>query len=94
MIEHAHNDFLQILVTGGVVGAALGVALFGSLFVVFYRAWSRQIHREESALALAGLGALLSLTLHGLVEFNLSIPVIPATLSSVLGLAWAAGSRS
>jgi O-antigen ligase len=91
LVEHAHCDPLQLLVTGGAAGAALGVALFGSLFVLLLRAWSRQRHREESAFLLAGIGALLFLTLHGLVEFNLSIPVIPATLACVLGAAWAAG---
>jgi O-antigen ligase len=92
-VEQAHNDFLQLAVTGGAVGAALGALLFGSLFVLFLRAWARQRHREESAFALAGLGALLSLTLHGQVEFNLSIPVIPATLACVLGASWAAARR-
>jgi O-antigen ligase len=92
-VEQAHNDFLQLAVTGGAVGAALGVLLFVSLFTLLLRAWARQRHREESALALAGLGALLSLTLHGLVEFNLSIPIIPATLACVLGASWAAARR-
>ncbi len=93
LIEQAHNDFLQLAVTGGAVGAVLGVLLFASLFALLMRAWARQRHREESALALAGLGALLSLTLHGLVEFNLSIPIIPATLACVLGASWAAARR-
>lgn len=93
LVEHAHSDFLQLLVTGGVIGAALAVVLFTSLFVLLLQAWSSQRHREESALVLAGFGALLSLTLHGLLEFNLSIPVIPATLACVLGCSWAAGRR-
>jgi O-antigen ligase len=94
LVEQAHNDFLQLAVTGGAVGAGAGVVLFGSLFLSIGRAFSRQRHREESAYALAGFGALFSLVLHGLVEFNLSIPIIPATLACVLGCAWAAGSRS
>jgi O-antigen ligase len=93
-VEQAHNDFLQLAVTGGGVGAAAGVVLFGSLFFLMGRAFARQRHREESAYVLAGFGALLSLALHGLVEFNMSIPIIPATLACVLGAAWAAGSRS
>jgi hypothetical protein len=44
--------------------------------------------------ALAGVGALLSLTLHGLVEFNLSVPIIPATLACALGVAWSAAMRA
>ena len=93
LVEHAHSDSLQMLVTGGAVGAALAVLLFASLFVLLLRAWGSQRHREESAIVLAGFGALLSLTLHGLLEFNLSIPVIPATLSCVLGCSWVAGQR-
>ncbi len=91
LVEQAHSDSLQLLVTGGAVGAALGVLTFASLYVLLFRAWRGQRHREESALVLSGFGALLSLTLHGLVDFNLSIPAIPATLACVLGGAWAAG---
>jgi len=93
LIEQAHDDLLQIAVTGGAIGAALGILLFLSLLFALARAASRQRHREESALALAGFGALLSLTLHGLIDFGLSIPVIAATLASALGAAWAAGNR-
>jgi O-antigen ligase len=95
LVEQAHSDFLQLLVTGGSLGAALGVLLFASLFLLLGRAWYRQRHREESATVLTGFGALLSLTLHGFVDFNMSIPIIPATLACVLGAAFAAeGGRS
>ena len=85
MVEQAHNDFLQLLVTGGWIGAARGLAVYGSLFVTVFRSWLHQHHREESAFALAAFGALLSLTLHGLVEFNMSVPAIPATLAIMVG---------
>jgi O-antigen ligase len=91
LVEQAHSDSLQLLVTGGAVGAAFGLLLFASLFWLLLRAWRNQPHREERAFALAGFGALLSLTLHGLLDFNMSIPAIPALLSCVLGGAWAAG---
>src|SRR5262245_55254983 len=32
LVEEAHSDCLQLLVTGGAVGAALGIITFGSLF--------------------------------------------------------------
>ncbi len=91
LVEQAHSDPLQLLVTGGLVGEILGVVLFASLYVLLLRAWRRQKHREEAALVLGGTGALISLTLHGLLDFNLSIPPIPALLACVLGAAWAAG---
>ncbi len=90
VIEQAHSDPLQLLVTGGVAGAALGVLLYVSLFVTLGRAWWLQAHREESAAVLAGLGALGSLTLHGCIEFNMSIPAVPITLAVVLGVSIAA----
>ncbi|HEY7369083.1 MAG TPA: O-antigen ligase family protein, partial [Thermoanaerobaculia bacterium] len=90
-VEQAHNDFLQILVTGGVVGAALAVIAFGATLLLLLRAWWRQMHREESAFLLGGIGAVLFVVLHGIVEFDMSIPAIPATLAVVVGGAWAAG---
>ncbi|MGH9317020.1 MAG: O-antigen ligase family protein [Thermoanaerobaculia bacterium] len=91
LVEQAHSDPLQLLVTGGWIGASLGMLAFASLFFLLARAWHRQTHREESAFVLAGFGALLSLTIHGIAEFNFSVPAIPATLACVLGAAWAAG---
>jgi hypothetical protein len=90
LVEQAHCDGLQLLVTGGAIGAALGLAALASLFGLLAAGWRRQRRREESALLLAALGALLSVTLHGLVDFGLSVPAIPATLACVLGSAWAA----
>jgi putative inorganic carbon (hco3(-)) transporter len=90
LVEQAHNDFLQMLVTGGWIGGALVAIAFASMLIILIRAWLQQEHREESAIGLAGIGALLSLMVHGLVEFNMSIPAIPATLAVMLGLAWAA----
>jgi hypothetical protein len=34
---------------------------------------------------------VLFVVLHGIVEFDMSIPAIPATLAVVVGGAWAAG---
>ena len=93
-LEYAHNDALQLLVTGGALGALLGAIAFGALLFCLARAWPLQPHREERAFALAGLGALVSLALHGLVEFNFSLPATPALLAAVLGASLAAAVAS
>lgn len=90
IVEAAHGDFLQLLVTGGAVGALLGVVAWVSLALFLLRGSLLRIRREEGAFALAGLGALVSIALHGLVEFNLSIPATSATLALVAGAAVAA----
>ena len=89
-VEWAHSDPLQLLVSGGLLGLALAVAAYAALFLGLVRCLQDQPHREERAFALAGLGALLSLGLHGFVEFNLSLPAIPATLACVSGASLAA----
>lgn len=90
LVEQAHNEYLQLLVTGGAVGALLGLLALVLGVRAFLMALRQQRHREESAFGLAGLGALVFLLLHGVAEFNLSIPAIPATLAACLGGAWAA----
>lgn len=90
LVEQAHNEYLQLLVTGGAVGVLLGLAALVLGVRAFLRALQKQRHREESAFGLAGLGALVLLLLHGVAEFNFSIPAIPATLAACLGGGWAA----
>jgi O-antigen ligase len=91
LVEQAHSDPLQLLVTGGAVGAALAAVALAAGVVLLLRTAMRQPHREEGAFMAAGLCALVSLTLHGLVEFNFSLPASPVTLAAVLGAAWGAG---
>ena len=90
LVDQAHDEYLQLLVTGGLVGAALGLLALVFGLRALLRAFSSQKHREERAWGLAGIGALLALLLHGIAEFNFSIPAIPATLATCLGGAWAA----
>ncbi len=90
LVEQAHNEYLQILVTGGVAGAALALTAIVAGARALLRGFFHQRHREEAAWGLAGIGALAMLLLHGMAEFNFSIPAIPATLAACLGCAWAA----
>ncbi|HVT03955.1 MAG TPA: O-antigen ligase family protein [Thermoanaerobaculia bacterium] len=92
LVEQAHDSFLQILVTGGLIGATLSVLTVGSLLIVLLRAWRLEPHREERSLLLAAAGVLISLCMHDLVEFNFSVPAIPATMAIALGTAWAGRS--
>jgi hypothetical protein len=89
-IEHARSDPWQILVTGGAVGTVLVVVLYVSLFLLLLRSFRDQPHREESALLLGGVGALLTLSIHGLMDSAYLAPVVPAMLACLVGAAWAA----
>jgi O-antigen ligase len=80
-IGEAHNDYLQVLLDGGLVGAAL---VAGLLAVVFRGALGRA---GRSPLDLGILGALLGFALHELVDFNGQIPANAATGIALAALA-------
>jgi hypothetical protein len=90
LVDRARSAPLELLVTGGVVGFALGALGVLSLLACLFRAWRAQRHREESAIALAAFGALLFWILSGLVESSShSLATLPL-LAPVVGAGWAA----
>ena len=87
---HAHNDLLEILVTMGLVGAALvvvGLAVAVSRLVRLLGAGERS---EDRAAALAALGALTAVAVHSCFDFGLVMPANSVTLAIVVGAALAA----
>jgi O-antigen ligase len=80
-IGEAHNDYLQALLDGGGIGAAL---VAGLLVVVFRGALARA---PRSPLDLGIFGALLGFALHELVDFNGQIPANAATAIALAALA-------
>jgi O-antigen ligase len=81
-VNFAHNDYLQLL-------AELGVAGFVPLLMVaavVYRAlWRNLGERRETYFYAACLGALVAISLHSLVDFNLYKP------ANAMVVAWIAG---
>jgi hypothetical protein len=73
-INHAHNDYLEWMVEGGVL-ALLLLVLFAALYVAAWRkVWSiRNWDGFNLVQVGAGVGVLM-LLLHGLTDFNLRIP--------------------
>jgi O-antigen ligase len=72
-LEQAHNDYLQVLSDGGIIGAALGLFFVISLFRTgFARRESRDRFRRGVATgALAGCFAVL---IHSFFDFTLHTP--------------------
>ena len=80
-IGEAHNDYLQALLDGGVLGLAL---VLGLVAIVFRAALARA---RRTPVDLGLLGALLGLALHELVDFNGQIPANAATGIALAALA-------
>lgn len=79
-VEHAHSDYVQLLMETGVLGVLLGVL---ALLLLSAQVWrlvlqineGQSFRREHEAMVAAGLG-LLALLLHAWVDFNLRIPAL------------------
>ncbi len=74
VVDHAHNDYLELLADAGAIG---GLCLIGFVVLLFWRGLEnlrsagRCAHRAIFAGSLAACSGLL---LHSLVDFNLHIP--------------------
>lgn len=84
---HAHSDWLELLATVGVVGAAVFLAGLAPLVLRLARGWTSERPSEDRAAVLAALGALVSLAIHESIDFGLTMPATAATLAALLGTA-------
>jgi O-antigen ligase len=80
-IGEAHNDYLQALLDGGVLGFALVLGLF---FLVLRGA---RRHASRSPVELGLFGAIAGFAFHELVDFNGQIPANAATFVALAALA-------
>lgn len=74
--DHAHNDYLEILVEGGAVGLGLAVLALAFVYRCGYRALGPERRGPEAGLALGALFAFTALVLHSFGEFGVHVPAI------------------
>lgn len=73
-VDHAHNEYLQILAEMGSVGFILTAICLGAFIRAFVKGlWSRK-DPETKGLALGAFTGVVSLALHNVVDFNLHLP--------------------
>lgn len=86
-LEHTHNDYLQLLTDGGLIGGLIGLWFLFELFRTARRQF-QQLERARSqdrALALGGYVALLGIAVHSLLDFNLQIAANALLFLLVIG---------
>lgn len=74
IVEHAHNDYLELLSDAGVLGGLCGLAFVGLLLWQGIRGLQLARGRSIRAVRAGALAACAGLLLHSLVDFNLHIP--------------------
>lgn len=88
VVNHAHNDYLEISSDLGILAALL---LFGSVFALTVRLGrdcSATKRGSTRAIGLGCVGALVAILLHSLADFNLYIPANALVFAVVSGLAY------
>jgi O-antigen ligase len=73
-VNHAHNDYLEMLADTGLVGALCCASFLGLLFFSSLRHLLVSDKSFAAALHLSGLVACCGFLVHSLVDFNLHIP--------------------
>lgn len=87
---HLHNNFLQILAIGGVVGLAAFCYMLWTVFSLLYGIWRRG-PPPEKALAAAVLASHLAFIANGLAEWNYGDSEVVTIFWALTGLALACG---
>ncbi|MBS1788521.1 MAG: O-antigen ligase family protein [Acidobacteria bacterium] len=74
-LEQSHNDYLQLLSDGGLIGGLIGLWFLFELFAVARQQFRQpdQMRSQDRALMLGGYVALFGIAVHSFLDFNLQI---------------------
>jgi O-antigen ligase len=86
--EEAHNDYLQIVAEGGIIGALVALAAFVVVCVEIRRRFrSESESRSSQWIRFGAVAGLSAIALQEAVEFSLQIPGNAALFAVLLGIA-------
>ncbi len=92
LYAHAHNEFLEAIVEGGVIRLALTVLLVGGVLVIVARGYRKLRARSSGGLLLGAWFGLAALALHAGVDFAIHMPAVAVLAAAVAGYAVAVSS--
>ncbi|MGH9355136.1 MAG: O-antigen ligase family protein [Terriglobia bacterium] len=89
-VDHAHNDYVELIAETGVLGAALlFIPIFG-LLVRMIHSFLTDSRRYRPSITLGCIGATLALLIHSVTDFNLHVPANALVFAMVLGIGYKA----
>ncbi len=90
--DHAHNDYLELALEYGMVGVLPFIVLLVSAIIRSLQIQRRRRHPLLRGTGFAGFMALVAMSIHSVVDFNLQIPANAAYLVLIIAMIWIAGS--
>jgi O-antigen ligase len=85
---HAHNDYLEAVAEGGVIGSALFFLLIGLVVYSIVRMWGDRKHPDVKLIGIGIITSLFVAAFHSIFDFSLHIPsnIFVFVLVLVLGV--------
>lgn len=74
VIDRAHNDYLQVLTDGGVIGGLIALWFIGIFILNTARFLRQDLDPVSAGIAVGSAAGVFSLLIHSIFDFNLQIP--------------------
>ncbi len=88
LVDHAHNDWVQLFAETGWAGFFIIGAGFIFFLVSSIVRWRRRHDRFSVGIGLGGMGALVAISVHSLSDFNLHIPANAFLLALIVAITY------
>jgi len=85
-VEHAHADWLELVLTVGLAGALAFLAGFAAFMYYALQTALKSMSAEKSIIGICIIGAITAFCVHACVDFPLQIPANAVTLFLLLGI--------
>jgi O-antigen ligase len=86
LVDHAHNDYLEVAAETGIVGAVLLFIPILALLLKMIVAYAGARNPYRRSVLLACIGSTAALLTHSVMDFNLQVPANALLFAIVLGL--------
>ena len=86
VLEHAHNDYMELITEGGFIAAVLFSWFLAALFYKSYKAFTKRRERYSVYLFKGSIAGIISILIFSLTDFNLHIGANGLYFFFLLGL--------